>query len=95
MCYQVRAVAINLTTARELWLTEGEFRTMRSAPHAVAGLLAHVRHNTYWLVDGACGKTSAGFSISTGLHAMLNAGEEQLVLNNGIPLGSLDGAYLN
>ncbi|MCW2473779.1 MULTISPECIES: two-component system response regulator RssB [unclassified Symbiopectobacterium] len=33
--------------------------------------------------------------ISAGLHAMLNAGEEQLVLNNGIPLGTLDGAYLN
>lgn len=33
--------------------------------------------------------------ISAGLHAMLNADGEQLVLSNGVPLGTLDGAYLN
>lgn len=33
--------------------------------------------------------------ISAGLHAMLNADGEQLVLSNGVPLGTLDGAYVN
>lgn len=47
------AVATNLTTARELWLTEGDLHHAIRASCSMPGLLAPVRHNAYWLVDGA------------------------------------------
>ncbi|MGL9751280.1 MAG: patatin-like phospholipase RssA [Symbiopectobacterium sp.] len=47
------AVATNLTTARELWLTEGDLHHAIRASCCMPGLLAPVRHNAYWLVDGA------------------------------------------
>ncbi|AUH00818.1 two-component system response regulator RssB [Prodigiosinella confusarubida] len=33
--------------------------------------------------------------ISAGLHATLNVNENQLALNSGVPLGTMNGAYLN
>ncbi|MCW2485031.1 patatin-like phospholipase RssA [Candidatus Symbiopectobacterium sp. NZEC127] len=47
------AVATNLTTARELWLTEGDLHHAIRASCSMPGLFAPVRHNAYWLVDGA------------------------------------------
>lgn len=47
------AVATNLSTGRELWLTEGCFHTAVRASCSMPGLLSPVRHNGYWLVDGA------------------------------------------
>lgn len=46
-------VATNLSTGRELWFTEGDLHTAVRASCSVPGLLSPVRHNGYWLVDGA------------------------------------------
>lgn len=47
------AVTTNLSTARELWLTEGDLHLAIRASCSMPGLLAPVRFNEYWLVDGA------------------------------------------
>lgn len=47
------AVATNLSTGRELWLTEGDLHRAVRASCSMPGLLAPVSHNGYWLVDGA------------------------------------------
>lgn len=47
------AVATNLSTGRELWLTEGDLHRAVRASCSMPGLLAPVAHNGYWLVDGA------------------------------------------
>jgi len=47
------AVATNLSTGRELWLTEGDLHQAIRASCSMPGLLAPVSWNGYWLVDGA------------------------------------------
>lgn len=47
------AVAANLSTGRELWLTEGDLHQAVRASCSMPGLLPPVGHNGYWLVDGA------------------------------------------
>ncbi len=47
------AVATNLSTGRELWLTEGDLHQAVRASCSMPGLLAPVAWNGYWLVDGA------------------------------------------
>ncbi|WP_455814716.1 patatin-like phospholipase RssA [Pseudomonas graminis] len=47
------AVATNLSTGRELWLTEGDLHQAVRASCSMPGLLAPVSWNGYWLVDGA------------------------------------------
>ncbi len=47
------AVATNLSTGRELWFTDGCLHTAVRASCSMPGLLSPVRHNGYWLVDGA------------------------------------------
>nr|NMN91621.1 NTE family protein [Brenneria salicis ATCC 15712 = DSM 30166]RBP61464.1 NTE family protein [Brenneria salicis ATCC 15712 = DSM 30166] len=47
------AVATNLSTGRELWLTEGDLHQSIRASCSVPGLLSPVWFNGYWLVDGA------------------------------------------
>lgn len=47
------AVTTNLSSARELWLTEGDLHLAIRASCSMPGLLAPVRFNEYWLVDGA------------------------------------------
>lgn len=47
------AVATNLSTGRELWLTEGDLNQAVRASCSIPGLLAPVWFNGYWLVDGA------------------------------------------
>ena len=47
------AVATNLSTGRELWLTKGDLHQAIRASCSMPGLLAPVWHNGYWLVDGA------------------------------------------
>ena len=47
------AVATNLSTGRELWLTEGDLHQALRASCSMPGLLPPVGHNGYWLVDGA------------------------------------------
>ncbi|MEN4891172.1 patatin-like phospholipase RssA [Erwinia billingiae] len=47
------AVATNLSTGRELWLTEGDLHMAVRASCSMPGLLAPVAYNGYWLVDGA------------------------------------------
>ena len=47
------AVATNLSTGRELWLTEGDLHRAVRASCSMPGLMAPVAHNGYWLVDGA------------------------------------------
>lgn len=47
------AVATNLSTGRELWLTEGDLHQAVRASCSMPGLLAPVPWNGYWLVDGA------------------------------------------
>ncbi|MBD8213166.1 patatin-like phospholipase RssA [Erwinia persicina] len=47
------AVATNLSTGRELWLTEGDIHQAVRASCSMPGLLAPVNWNGYWLVDGA------------------------------------------
>ncbi|MEH2921231.1 patatin-like phospholipase RssA [Samsonia erythrinae] len=46
-------VATNLSTGRELWLTEGDLHQAMRASCSMPGLLSPVRFNGYWLVDGA------------------------------------------
>ncbi|WNN42586.1 MULTISPECIES: patatin-like phospholipase RssA [Winslowiella] len=47
------AVTTNLSTGRELWLTEGDLHRAVRASCSMPGLLAPVGYNGYWLVDGA------------------------------------------
>lgn len=47
------AVATNLSTGRELWFTEGDLHLAIRASCSMPGLMSPVRHNGYWLVDGA------------------------------------------
>lgn len=47
------AVATNLSTGRELWLTKGDLHQAVRASCSMPGLLAPVWFNGYWLVDGA------------------------------------------
>lgn len=47
------AVSTNLSTGRELWLTEGDLHQAVRASCSMPGLLAPVSWNGYWLVDGA------------------------------------------
>lgn len=47
------AVATNLSTGRELWLTDGDLHQAIRASCSMPGLLAPVAWNGYWLVDGA------------------------------------------
>ncbi|KAB8313761.1 patatin-like phospholipase RssA [Erwinia endophytica] len=46
-------VTTNLSTGRELWLTEGDLHQAVRASCSMPGLLAPVAWNGYWLVDGA------------------------------------------
>lgn len=46
-------VATNLSTGRELWLTQGDLHLAIRASCSMPGLLAPVAWNGYWLVDGA------------------------------------------
>ncbi len=47
------AVATNLSTGRELWLTEGDMHLAVRASCSMPGLIAPgCAHNGYWLVDG-------------------------------------------
>ncbi|WP_225088036.1 patatin-like phospholipase RssA [Pectobacterium colocasium] len=46
-------VTTNLSTGRELWLTEGDLHQAMRASCSMPGLLSPVRFNDYWLVDGA------------------------------------------
>ncbi|HCW98811.1 MAG TPA: patatin-like phospholipase RssA [Pantoea sp.] len=46
-------VATNLSTGRELWLTEGDLHQAVRASCSMPGLLPPVGYNGYWLVDGA------------------------------------------
>lgn len=46
-------VATNLSTGRELWLTDGDLHLAVRASCSMPGLLAPVAYNGYWLVDGA------------------------------------------
>lgn len=47
------AVATNLSTGRELWLTQGDLHQAVRASCSMPGLLSPVAFNGYWLVDGA------------------------------------------
>ncbi|HIH4761324.1 patatin-like phospholipase RssA [Serratia ureilytica] len=47
------AVTTNLSTGRELWLTEGDIHQAVRASCSMPGLLAPVWADGYWLVDGA------------------------------------------
>ncbi|ANE77298.1 patatin-like phospholipase RssA [Dickeya solani] len=47
------AVATNLSTGRELWLTQGDLHLAIRASCSMPGLLSPVQFNGYWLVDGA------------------------------------------
>mgnify|MGYP000856826253 CR=1 FL=1 len=47
------AVTTNLSTGRELWLTDGDLHRAVRASCSMPGLLAPVGYNGYWLVDGA------------------------------------------
>ena len=49
------AVATNLQTGRETWLTEGELKSAIRCSCAIPGLLAPSFHDGQWLVDGATG----------------------------------------
>lgn len=46
-------VTTNLSTGRELWLTEGDLHQSIRASCSIPGLLSPVWFNGYWLVDGA------------------------------------------
>ncbi|AOR65259.1 patatin-like phospholipase RssA [Pectobacterium wasabiae] len=46
-------VTTNLSTGRELWLTDGDLHQAMRASCSMPGLLSPVRFNDYWLVDGA------------------------------------------
>ncbi|EPH7217963.1 patatin-like phospholipase RssA [Serratia marcescens] len=47
------AVTTNLSTGRELWMTEGDIHQAVRASCSMPGLLAPVWADGYWLVDGA------------------------------------------
>ncbi|MCR0997945.1 patatin-like phospholipase RssA [Serratia rubidaea] len=47
------AVATNLSTGRELWLTRGDIHQAVRASCSMPGLLSPVWFDGYWLVDGA------------------------------------------
>ncbi|WP_145533696.1 patatin-like phospholipase RssA [Yersinia alsatica] len=47
------SVVTNLTTGRELWLTEGDIKQAIRASCSMPGLLSPVWFGGYWLVDGA------------------------------------------
>ncbi|KAA9001811.1 patatin-like phospholipase RssA [Affinibrenneria salicis] len=47
------AVATNLSTGRELWMTSGDLHQAIRASCSLPGLLSPVKYNDYWLVDGA------------------------------------------
>lgn len=47
------SVVTNLTTGRELWLTEGDIKQAIRASCSMPGLFSPVRYGGYWLVDGA------------------------------------------
>lgn len=47
------AVATNLQTGRETWLTEGKLQSAIRCSCAIPGLLAPALHEGQWLVDGA------------------------------------------
>ncbi|WP_437610605.1 patatin-like phospholipase RssA [Erwinia sp. V71] len=47
------AVATNLSTGRELWLTDGDLHQAVRASCSMPGLLSPVAYHGYWLVDGA------------------------------------------
>ncbi|MFI8416951.1 patatin-like phospholipase RssA [Serratia sp. NPDC078593] len=47
------AVATNLSTGRELWITNGDIHRAIRASCSMPGLLAPVWFDGYWLVDGA------------------------------------------
>ena len=47
------AVVTNLTTGRELWLTEGDIKQAIRASCSMPGLFSPVGLGGYWLVDGA------------------------------------------
>lgn len=47
------AVTTNLSTGRELWLTEGDIHQAVRASCSMPGLLAPVWADGYWLLDGA------------------------------------------
>jgi NTE family protein len=47
------AVATNLSTGRELWMTKGDIHQAVRASCSMPGLLAPVWFDGYWLVDGA------------------------------------------
>ncbi len=45
-------VATNISTGRELWLTEGDLHQAVRASCSMPGLLPAISYNGYWLVDG-------------------------------------------
>lgn len=47
------AVATNLNSGRETWLTQGKLQSAIRCSCAIPGLLAPARHEDQWLVDGA------------------------------------------
>jgi NTE family protein len=47
------SVVTNLTTGRELWLTEGDIKQAIRASCSMPGLFSPVWFSGYWLVDGA------------------------------------------
>ncbi|WP_042870439.1 patatin-like phospholipase RssA [Dickeya poaceiphila] len=47
------AVVTNLSTGRELWLTQGDLHLAIRASCSMPGLMSPVPLNGYWLVDGA------------------------------------------
>ena len=47
------AVTTNLSTGRELWLTDGDLHQAVRASCSMPGLLSPVAYHGYWLVDGA------------------------------------------
>lgn len=72
------AVATNLQTGRETWLTDGELRAAIRCSCAIPGLLAPAYHQGQWLVDGAtvnpvpvsiCRALGADFVIAVDLNS--------------------------
>ncbi|WP_268410158.1 patatin-like phospholipase RssA [Alteromonas sp. a30] len=72
------AVATNLETGREAWLTQGEVKSAIRCSCAIPGLLAPARHQDQWLVDGAtvnpipvslCRALGADFVIAVDLNS--------------------------
>ena len=72
------AVATNLQTGRETWLTQGEVKSAIRCSCAIPGLLTPARHEGQWLVDGAtvnpipvslCRALGADFVIAVDLNS--------------------------